>query len=124
LSFGRHCARERFSMSVPPEVLLVLGQWIERAEHDLTNAEHTLTLQENCPYDTVCFHSQQCAEKYLKSLLVLQGIDFPRTHDLTELFDRIPADNRPNLVAAELLELTPYAVESRYPGTWDVPTRS
>ena len=29
-------------MNVPPEVLTILGQWIERAEHDLTNAEHTL----------------------------------------------------------------------------------
>jgi len=25
---------------------------------------------------------------------------------------------------AELLELTPYAVESRYPGTWDLQTRT
>ena len=44
--------------------------WIKKAESDLKTAEHTLTLKENCPFDTVCFHAQQCAEKYLKALLV------------------------------------------------------
>src|SRR5437763_6163391 len=35
-----------------------------------------------------------------------------------------PPGARPGIVAAELLELTPYAVESRYPGAWDVQTRA
>ena len=53
-------------MSVSPENLQVARQWIEKAEHDLKNAEHTLTLEENCPFDTVCFHAQQCTEKVLE----------------------------------------------------------
>jgi len=60
-------------------------QWIRKADHDLRNAEHTLTLQEDCPFDTVCFHAQQCAEKYLKALLVWTSTDFPKTHDLVIL---------------------------------------
>lgn len=111
-------------MSVSPEVLAVVRQWIERAEHDLTNAEHTLTLMQNCPYDTACFHSQQCSEKYLKALLAFHRIDFPRTHDLTELFALIPAGARPAILTTELAELTPYAVEARYPGDWDPQTRA
>ena len=39
-------------MSVPSEVLAVVRQWVEKAESDLTNAEHTLTLETGCPYDT------------------------------------------------------------------------
>lgn len=31
---------------------------------------------------TACFHAQQCAEKYLKGLLVSRGITFPKAHDL------------------------------------------
>ena len=55
---------------------------VEKAEHDLRNAEHTLTIEQDCPFDTVCFHAQQCAEKYLKALLVWKGIPFPKTHNL------------------------------------------
>ena len=62
-------------MSVPPEILQQVSQWVEKAEHDLTTAEHTLTLLKDCPFDTVCFHAQQCAEKYLKGFLVSRSTD-------------------------------------------------
>ena len=55
---------------VQPEQLHVIKQWIEKAEEDYKNAEYTLTLEEDCPVSTVCFHSQQCIEKYLKALLI------------------------------------------------------
>jgi len=37
----------------------------------LKNAVHTLKMGRDCPTDTVCFHSQQCIEKYIKAFLVL-----------------------------------------------------
>jgi dipeptidyl aminopeptidase/acylaminoacyl peptidase len=40
-------------MSAPPDSLGWVRQWIAKAEADLTNAEHTLTLEEGCPLDTV-----------------------------------------------------------------------
>ena len=46
-----------------------------------------MTLAENCPYDTVSYHCQQCVEKYLKALLIHRNVDFPRTHDLVVLFN-------------------------------------
>lgn len=54
------------------------AQWLIKAEHDLRNAEHTLTLTEDCPFDTVAFHAQQCAEKALKGLLVKTPLSFPK----------------------------------------------
>ena len=69
-------------MSVRPDAAHQAGLWVEKAEHDLANAEHTLTRADDCPADTAAFHAQQCAEKYLKSLLVIHGHDVPRTHDL------------------------------------------
>ncbi len=36
--------------------------WVEKAEHDLRNAVHTLELGQDCPFDTVCFHAQQCVK--------------------------------------------------------------
>ena len=48
-------------MTVPPEILSLVRQWVEKAEEDLRTAEHTLTLENDCPYGTVCFHAQQCS---------------------------------------------------------------
>jgi len=110
-------------MSAPPEVLRVVWGWIEKAEHDLKNAEHTLTLKEDCPFDTVCFHAQQCAEKYLKALLALHGIDFPKSHDLTELHALLPVQVRSPIPSSDLAELNPYAIETRYPGDWQPQNR-
>ncbi len=42
--------------------------WVRTAEQDFRAAEYTLTLLDDCPFDTICYHSQQCAEKYLKAL--------------------------------------------------------
>jgi HEPN domain-containing protein len=105
-------------MNERPEIIEV-RRWIEKAEHDLQNAEFVLTMKENCPYDTVCFHSQQCAEKYLKALLIHQGIDFPRTHDLVLLFGLLRKDLQWDLQLKDVQPLNRYSVEARYPGDWE-----
>ena len=93
--------------------------WIKKAESDLKTAEHTLTLKERCPFDTVCFHAQQCAEKYLKALLVSRTLDFPKTHDLRLLMQRIPGDINLKLHIEEVVSLNRYTIEARYPGDWE-----
>jgi len=102
-------------MNAPPETWNLVRQWIEKAEHDLRNAEHTLKLKKNCPFDTVCFHAQQCAEKYLKALLVARGIAFPKTHDLRAIIQLAPAEIELGLQMDLLFILTQYAVDARYP---------
>ena len=59
-------------------LIAVAREWMTKAENDLKTAVHTLDLGEECPTDMVCFHAQQCVEKYLKAVLVLDGIDFPK----------------------------------------------
>ena len=100
----------------------VAGEWVRKAENDLRNATHTLKLGEDCPTDTVCFHAQQCVEKYVKALLVLCGRDFPKTHNVDELLLRLPADVRTALTALTAEEqdrLTEYATVTRYPGDYE-----
>ena len=41
-------------------------EWLEIADEDLRIAKHSSTLSSGIPYRIVAFHSQQCAEKYLK----------------------------------------------------------
>jgi len=61
------------------------------------------------------FHAQQTAEKSLKAVLFVKGLESRRTHDLFELADRIQAAGVALPCPVELLgKLNPYAVLFRY----------
>ena len=81
-------------------------------------------MERGCPFDTVCFHAQQCVEKYLKAALSFFGKDFPKTHDLTELAALLPEGKFMKVPSQALKELNPYAIETRYPGDWEQQTRA
>lgn len=72
-----------------------------------------------CPTDTVCFHAQQCVEKYTKALLVWHGIEFSWVHDIGTLIALLPERSRPDLTPEEQERLTDYAVTTRYPGDYE-----
>jgi HEPN domain-containing protein len=110
-------------MTVPSEVLHVVGQWVDKAEEDLTNAEYTLTMEDRCPFGTVCFHAQQCVEKYLKALLTLHSIPFPKTHNLTELGRLAGRAVELDLEQVDLVYINRFSTEARYPGDWEPITR-
>ncbi len=107
-------------MPDPDLALEVAREWISKAENDLKTAAHVLKLGEHSPTDSVCFHAQQCVEKYVKAVLVLAGTDFPKTHDLERLIAMCPKSLRPSLSAAEQALLTEYATGARYPGWGEI----
>jgi len=90
-------------------------EWVEKAENDLTAAIHTLKLRRDCPNDVVCFHAQQCAEKYLKALPVMRQVEFSRTHDL-RILATLATDVRFDFDVSEQDWLSRFAVATRYPG--------
>jgi HEPN domain-containing protein len=90
-------------------------QWLIRAEHDLRVARYLLTMPDPPP-ESVGFHAQQCAEKALKGFLTFHQTPFERRHDLNYLIDLCaPLDHGFEQFRAKVDELTPYAVEFRYP---------
>lgn len=90
--------------------------WIERAEEDYLVARSALRRKRPLAY-SACFHAQQCAEKYLKALLVAKGAVFPKTHDLIVLRDLVEkAGVQVPVEARHLQILSDYAVWTRYPG--------
>ena len=93
-------------------------RWLRFAAEDLDAARRLLADRSSAPRH-VCWHSQQAAERALKAGLVLEGIDFPFTHDLNALRNLLP-DSWP--VRADLAELTGWAVQARYPGEWPEPS--
>ncbi|MEW6753301.1 MAG: HEPN domain-containing protein [Candidatus Latescibacterota bacterium] len=100
-------------MNEPRQVLA--GQWVERAESDLLNVANNLGA-EQVPRDTVCYHRQQAAEKYMKAVLVAADRPVPRVHDLGQLLDLL-ADYVHALAGDrhELQWLTAWAVGARHP---------
>ncbi len=90
--------------------------WTMRAEEDYTLAQSALRRKKPLTYGAA-FHAQQCAEKYLKALLVAQGQTFPKTHDLAALSDLCTQNGILIPVDQDALQrLTAYAVQVRDPG--------
>ncbi len=89
--------------------------WLAKAKNDLLNIENNLSAG-HVPWDTVCFHAQQAAEKVLKAFLVYNGRPLSRTHDLIALLAACVEIN-PDLASLEedCRRLSHYAVASRYP---------
>ena len=92
-------------------------EWIVKAEGDWRTANREMRARRAPNYDAVCFHSQQCVEKYLKAFLQEHGHLIPRIHDLNQLLELcLPYDETMELHRDLFKDLTRYAVEFRYPG--------
>jgi HEPN domain-containing protein len=100
------------------DVLAVAQEWTAKADNDLRSAEYLLKMEDR-PTDTICFHAQQCVEKSLKALLVTQGMEVQKTHDLAKLMILLPSRLRPSLASDEQDKLTEYATVTRYPGDYE-----
>lgn len=89
--------------------------WVAKAENDLKIGKDEINT-ENPATDGICFHMQQCVEKYLKAYLIYHGREFRKTHDIAELIE-LCAEIDPEfkeLYKEGVVELTDYAVEVRY----------
>jgi HEPN domain-containing protein len=59
--------------------------------------------------------AQQAVEKAIKAVLAFRGVRYRRTHDLSELLDRVKAQRIVYPIAMEeCVALTPFAAEMRY----------
>jgi len=104
------------------EEVEIARQWVAKASNDLLNADNNLC-SEKIPYDTVCFHCQQAAEKLLKAYLACIGQSPPVTHDLLLLLEGVlPSSPEAEELRDFLALLIPYAVEIRYPDDWFMPS--
>lgn len=94
----------------------ITKKWLKKAEDDYKAAKKELSV-EPILSSISCFHSQQCAEKLLKAIIIEHDIEPDRTHDLVFLL-KILTDKEPSLLFYEddLRLLTAYSVDVRYPG--------
>lgn len=92
-------------------------EWIEKAEGDYRTALRERRVRKDPNHDAVCFHTQQCIEKYLKAILTEHEITFPKIHDLVKLGEMcLYITPELKSLEAELDLLSRYAIAFRYPG--------
>jgi HEPN domain-containing protein len=94
-----------------------VDEWMAKAEGDFLTAGRELRARKSPNYDAVCFHAQQCAEKYLKAMLQENNKQIPKIHNLIELMllcEEI--DSSFEMLRADLVTMERFAVRTRYPG--------
>lgn len=92
-------------------------EWVQKAEGDMNTAQREFAVQDEPNHDAVCFHAQQCAEKYLKARLIEENLPVMRTHDLEALLNQIlPFETGFADLMQSVRILSAMAVEVRYPG--------
>ena len=93
-------------------------EWVQNAEEDYGMMQLAQQAQMPTPYlNSICFHAQQCIEKYLKAWLQEKNVFVPRTHDLVELL-HLSLPTRPTWHTWETVfsKFRIFAVDPRYPG--------
>lgn len=91
--------------------------WVKKAEADFRTAVREWRVTTRPNHDAVCFHVQQCIEKYMKARLQEADVPIAKTHNLVALLDLL-LDVEPLWEAfrTDLAVLTVYAAAFRYPG--------
>lgn len=101
----------------------VVHAWIARADNDLKTGKDEFATKDPAT-DTICFHMQQCVEKYLKAYLVAKGKEITKTHNLALILQWC-LETDPDFT--QLREtgvdaLTAYATAIRYPDDFHMPS--
>lgn len=92
-------------------------EWVGKAEEDAAVAEREHHVRKQPSPGAVCYHAQQCIEKYLKAVLQEQGAPIPKIHDLANLLELCRLDPISVLLDRDgLVSLTRFATHFRYPG--------
>ena len=93
-----------------------LQQWFDLAKQNLGIAKFLAEKYHPTPVESICNNCQQSAEKDLKGYLFNENVNFPFTHDLSELL-AMCIDINPNFAkfAKQCTFLTRYGVAPKYP---------
>lgn len=97
-----------------------IKDWIAKADKDIKTVEIMKDIDDVT--EIVCFHCQQAVEKYLKTLLIANDIEFSKTHNIDFLLKQCM---KINLDFEEFIgnSLSEYAVDTRYPDVRYIPTK-
>ena len=93
-------------------------EWVAKAEEDFAAATVLARPRKKPLWALVCFHAQQCVEKYLKARLNEASVQFYKTHDLEALLNQaLAAEPLWAAFRPALKRLSDAAIVPRYPGS-------
>jgi HEPN domain-containing protein len=93
------------------------AEWVSKAEGDYICVQREWRARKHPNHDALCFHAQQCVEKYLKACLQESAPPVNRTHNLIILLEQLlPINPMFETLREALLQLNIYSVAFRYPG--------
>ena len=92
-------------------------EWINRAKSSMELAQAEII--QHIYYEDLCYQLQQAAEKALKGLLIYYGVEPEFTHNIELLQEEIMKITEIPDNVKLAVKLTPYAVQTRYPGEYD-----
>jgi HEPN domain-containing protein len=90
--------------------------WISRAKssYELSKA----IVSNDIYFEDLCYQAQQAVEKAFKGLLIYFGVEPEFTHNIGVLIKELGKYTEINDKIREGMQLTNYAVQTRYPGTY------
>jgi len=92
----------------------IVAEWVVKAEADFATAQRESRVRKRPNYDGICFHYQQCAEKYLKACLCRADIRFSKVHDLVALLEQaLKVEPKWEVFREDLAYLSDFAVAFR-----------
>lgn len=90
-------------------------EWLDLANMDYQSARFLMQMHP-IPLEIICYHCEQAVEKMLKGFLVYHDVDVPKTHDLVQLCELCSSiSSEFDTISEMCLDLSPYAVQIRYP---------
>ena len=109
-------------MSEPsPDEVAEARRWLGEAEEELVVVE-VLLADKRSPVRAACFHAHLAAEKALKALVIFRAVPLPKSHDLARLLQLLPPADASLLVRSDLVRLSPWTIEGRYPADLTEPS--
>ena len=96
----------------------IVQEWLSKADADFQFAR--VNFEERKPfYAQICFHFQQTAEKYLKSYIIANELEFQKIHDLS-LLVKICLSKDPSFerIRDDCEFLNAFYIDTRYPVYW------
>lgn len=98
--------------------------WLIKANEDIAVVDELMRSDLSAFTSSICFHSQQAVEKFLKAFLAYKDVDFSKTHDVDYLLSLCINIENAGFSNVDLKSLAEFAVSVRYPDDFFVPSES
>ena len=95
--------------------------WLARAKSSFELSK--ATINKNIYLEDLCYQIQQSVEKAFKGLLIYYGVEPEFTHNIGILLYELEKHTGITENIKNAMDLTNYAVQTRYPGSYDDVTK-